>query len=115
MTADASNARTLSLEGKPPLQHLVLVPGLLCDHAAWEYQARELQGLATITIADHGSLDSLSAMAEAILQRAPRSFALAGHSMGGRVAFQILRRAPERITRIALLDTAYTPRSSGVQ
>jgi pimeloyl-ACP methyl ester carboxylesterase len=95
--------------------HLILVPGLLCDHSAWEHQARDLQDLSDITIVDHGSLDSLHAMAEAILENAPRYFALAGHSMGGRVAFQVFRRAPERITGIALLDTASTSRQAGIQ
>ena len=95
--------------------HLILVPGLLCDHAVWEHQVRELHDTANITIADHGSLNSFEAMAQAILDRAPERFALAGHSMGGRVAFQIYRRAPERITGIALMDTACTPRAAGAQ
>jgi pimeloyl-ACP methyl ester carboxylesterase len=95
--------------------HLILVPGLLCDDSVWEHQTRNLQDIAHITIADHGSLDSLPAMADAILERAPRYFALAGHSMGGRVAFQVFRRAPERIIGIALLDTASTARPAGAQ
>jgi pimeloyl-ACP methyl ester carboxylesterase len=93
--------------------HLILVPGLMCDEAVWEHQARELRDIADITIADHGYLDSLTAMADAILQRAPQRFALAGHSMGGRVAFQVFRRAPERVTAVALMDTACTPRAAG--
>jgi pimeloyl-ACP methyl ester carboxylesterase len=94
--------------------YLILVPGLLCDEAVWEHQAGNLQGLAHIAIAGHGSMDSLHVMADSILQRAPQRFALAGHSMGGRVAFQILRRAPERVTAVALLDTACTPRPAGI-
>jgi pimeloyl-ACP methyl ester carboxylesterase len=97
------------------MSHLILVPGLVCDDAVWEHQARELQTLATITIADHGTMDSFPAMADAILQRAPERFAIAGHSMGGRVVFQLFRRAPERITGIALLDTAYGPRPDGIE
>src|SRR5262249_40637884 len=93
--------------------HLILVPGLLCDDALWADQRRDLQDLAEITIADHGVLNSFEAMAEAILQKAPPRFALAGHSMGGRVAFQVFRRAPERITHLALLDTACTPKKPG--
>ncbi len=93
--------------------HLILIPGLMCDEAVWEHQDRALRDIADITIADHGSLDSLTAMADAILKRAPERFALAGHSMGGRVAFQVFRRAPERVTAIALMDTACTPRAAG--
>ena len=95
--------------------HLVLIPGLICDDAVWEYQARELQALAEITIADHGSMDSFTAMADVILDHAPERFAIAGHSMGGRVAFEIFRRAPERISGVALLDTASTPKRTGVE
>jgi pimeloyl-ACP methyl ester carboxylesterase len=93
--------------------HLILIPGIMCDEAVWERQARSLRDVADITIPDHGSLDSLTAMADAILERAPQRFALAGHSMGGRVAFEIFRRAPERVTAIALMDTACTPRATG--
>src|SRR5690242_21898784 len=57
--------------------------------------------------------DSLGAMAEAVLKTAPVSFALGGHSMGGRVALEILRRAPERVERLALLDTGYQPVATG--
>lgn len=92
---------------------LVLVPGLLCDSTVWEQQARALGAFTTIQITDHGKLDSLAKMAEAILERAPARFALAGHSMGGRVAFEVLRRAPERVIAVALMDTAYAPLSPG--
>jgi len=94
---------------------LILIPGLICDDAVWEHQARDLQAVANITIADHGSLDSLDAMADAILERAPDRFALAGHSMGGRVAFQVYRKAPERVIGMALMDTASTPRAAGMK
>jgi pimeloyl-ACP methyl ester carboxylesterase len=55
--------------------------------------------------------DSIPAMAEAVLRWAPQRFALAGHSMGGRVAFQVCRMAPERVTKIALLNTGSDARS----
>jgi pimeloyl-ACP methyl ester carboxylesterase len=96
----------------PP--HLILVPGLLCDNAVWHHQSRELASLSDITIADHGSLDSFSAMATAILDIAPPRFAIAGHSMGGRVLFEVFRQAPKRVAGIALMDTACTPRKDGV-
>ena len=92
---------------------LVLVPGLLCDSTVWEQQASALRAFTTIQIADHGTLDSLGKMAEAILESAPARFALAGHSLGGRVAFEVLRRAPERVIAVALMDTAYAPLNPG--
>src|SRR5262245_15520472 len=95
------------------IPHLILVPGLLCDKAVWEHQASELGNITTVTIPDHGSADSFTAMADTILEAGPERFALAGHSMGGRVAFQIFRRAPERVAGIALMDTACTPRHAG--
>ncbi len=64
-------------------------------------------------VADYGQLDSLPAMAEQVLANAPASLLLAGHSMGGRVAFEILRRAPQRVTRLVLLDTGYQPLAAG--
>ena len=94
--------------------NLVLVPGLLCDAAVWKPQMKALKKLARIQVADHGKLDSLGAMAEAILANAPPKFAVAGHSMGGRVALEVVRRAASRVTGLALLDTGYTPMPAGV-
>jgi len=88
---------------------VVLVPGLLCDAAVWQPQAEALADLAKVEVADHGALDSLAGMAEAILARAPARFALAGHSMGGRVAFEVMRRASERVEALAILDSAVHP------
>src|SRR5215831_14602317 len=97
---------------RPP-RHLILVPGLMCDATVWAHQARHLETIATIAVSDHGSLDSLGKMAEAILGSAPARFAIAGHSMGGRVALEVFRRAPDRIEGMALMDTAYGPRPAG--
>jgi pimeloyl-ACP methyl ester carboxylesterase len=85
----------------------------MCDARVWEHQAESLGALATVEIPNHGRIDSLGRMAEALLDRAPARFALAGHSMGGRVAFEVIRRAPERVTKLALLDTAYKARTGG--
>src|SRR5262245_62737592 len=93
--------------------HLILVPGIMCDAACWDHQARNLRDLVDITIPDYGSLDSLPAMGQAILKLAPERFALAGHSMGGRVAFEVFRQAPQRVNGLALLDTACVPRRAG--
>jgi len=93
--------------------NLVLVPGLLCDKDVYKPQLKALKGLAHIQVADHGELDSLPAMAEAILAKAPPTFAVVGHSMGGRVALEVVRRAASRVTGLALLDTGYTPLAAG--
>ncbi|MBZ5500930.1 MAG: alpha/beta hydrolase [Acidobacteriia bacterium] len=89
----------------PP--HLLLLPGLACDAEVWKHQARSLAQSTTVTIADYGSSDSLPGMAQVVLDGAPERFALGGHSMGGRVAFEILRRAPERVVGVGLLDTGH--------
>ena len=91
-----------------PAHPLVLVPGLLCDEAVWAAPARGAEpGWPTSRSPATGSSTASGAMAEAILARAPPRFALAGHSMGGRVALEVYARAPERVTRLALLDTGY--------
>ena len=86
---------------------LVLVPGLLCDSALWRHQVAHLADVAEIMVADVTGHDSMAAMADAVLSQAPPGkFALAGLSMGGYVSLEIMRRAPERVTRLALLDTS---------
>ena len=72
-----------------------------------------LADIAGCWVADYESLDTIPAMAEAVLRAGPDRFSVAGHSMGGRVALEIYRRAPERIQRIALLNTGYLPLAEG--
>ena len=95
------------------VESLVLVPGLMCDHTVWRHQVAALGDGRTIQVAEHALSDSLGAMAERILASAPPSFALAGHSMGGRVALEVMARAPQRVTRLALLDSGYEARAPG--
>ncbi|MBL8306896.1 MAG: alpha/beta fold hydrolase [Rubrivivax sp.] len=91
---------------------LLFLPGLLCDAAVWAPQMAALGRNAMV--AAYGSADTLGEMAEIALAAAPPGrFALAGHSMGGRVAFEVLRRAPERVERLALLDTGIAPLAAG--
>jgi pimeloyl-ACP methyl ester carboxylesterase len=85
---------------------LVLLPGLLCDAALWQPQAAALAEVAEPWVADLTLDDSMAGMAQRVLAEAPPRFALAGLSMGGYVAQEIMRRAPERVTRLALLDTS---------
>lgn len=86
-------------------QPLVLIPGLLTDHALWARQTARLTDVADIMVADVSQDDTLGGMADRLLAAAPDRFALAGLSMGGYVAQEVMRRAPDRVTRLALLDT----------
>ncbi len=88
---------------------LLLLPGLLCDEALWAHQSRYLADIADITIGDLTLADSIPSMAAAILAVAPDRFALAGFSTGGYVGLEVMRRSPERVTRLALLDTSARP------
>ena len=88
---------------------LCLLPGLLCDAALWRQQIEALKGLADCQVADLSRDDSLAGMAARALADLPPRFAQAGFSMGGFLAFEILRQAPERVARLALLDTRASP------
>jgi len=90
---------------------LLLLPGLLCDAGLWAPQAEALADVAEVQVADLTQDDRVEAMAARVLAQAPARFALAGLSMGGYVAFEILRQAPERVSRLALLDTTAAPDS----
>ena len=92
---------------------LVLLPGFLCDRTVWEEQIGALSDVAECTCAEYGALDSIPAMAESVLRSAPKEFSVAGHSMGGRVAFEVFRQAPERVKRIALFNTGSAARPAG--
>lgn len=90
-------------------QRLLLLPGLLCDAALWQFQTEALLDVAEVTVADLTRSNSIVAMAQDALAAAPERFALAGLSMGGYVALEIMRQAPERVTHLALLDTSARP------
>ncbi len=85
---------------------IVLIPGLLATARLYAPQIPHLWRAGPVTIADHTRDDSMSAIAARILATAPARFALAGLSMGGYIAFEMLRQAPQRIARVALLDTS---------
>ena len=84
---------------------LVLVPGLLCSDDLFSSQVAHFHGRRPIQIGRVLHQDRLEAIAAHILRTAPSRFALAGLSLGGYVAFEIMRQAPERVDRLALLDT----------
>jgi pimeloyl-ACP methyl ester carboxylesterase len=92
---------------------LLLVPGLMCDQTVWEPVVPALEARVRCTVVALADVDDLAQMARALLTNAPARFALAGHSMGARVALEVLRQAPQRVSRIALLDTGYLARASG--
>jgi pimeloyl-ACP methyl ester carboxylesterase len=85
---------------------LMLVPGLNCTAALYGPQLGPVGQGRALVIPDHRSHDTLADMAAAALAAAPARFALCGLSMGGYLAFEMLRQAPDRITRLALLDTS---------
>ena len=94
---------------------LALLPGLLCDAALWSAQVDALSDLADCRVADFTSQDSIVAMADSVLGAMPPRFALAGLSMGGYVALEIMVKAPERVSRLALIDTRARADTSAVR
>jgi pimeloyl-ACP methyl ester carboxylesterase len=88
---------------------IVLVPGLLGTPRLYAEQIPELWRVGPVTVALHTRDDSMSAIAQRILSAAPPRFALAGLSMGGYIAFEILRQASARVLKLALLDTSARP------
>lgn len=87
-------------------QTLILLPGLLCDGTLWTHQTTYLADITEPQVIDLTREDSIAGMATRVLNAAPDSFALAALSMGGYVALEIMREAPERVSRLALLDTS---------
>jgi pimeloyl-ACP methyl ester carboxylesterase len=88
---------------------VVLVPGLNCSARLYAEQIPALWRFGPVVVADHTRDDSMAAIAARILAAAPPRFALAGLSMGGYIALTMLREAPDRVDRLALLDTSARP------
>jgi pimeloyl-ACP methyl ester carboxylesterase len=87
----------------------VLVPGLLCSPRLYAEQIPALWRFGPVVVADHTRDDSMSGIARRLLADAPPRFALIGLSMGGYVAFEVQRQAPDRVAMLALLDTSARP------
>jgi len=87
----------------------LLVPGLLCSPRLYAEQVPALWRFGPVIVASHHHDDSLAASARRVLDAAPPRFALAGLSMGGYLAFEIMRQAGQRVTRLALLNTSARP------
>jgi pimeloyl-ACP methyl ester carboxylesterase len=90
---------------------LVLVPGLLCDSLVWKHQLAAFADTHELLVPELSDYTSLEAMAAAVLAVAPVRFALAGHSLGGRIALEVVRQEPARVTHLALMDTGVGPPS----
>lgn len=98
----------MDTNNRSPTAHvpLLLLPGLMCDSRAFSAQLARFENAAC---AAYGNADTIGAMADRALAAAPIRFALLGHSMGGRVALEIIRRAPDRVTALALVSTGIHP------
>ncbi len=88
---------------------------MLCDAAFWEPQAEALADICRISIAEYGMLNTVNAMARSVIVSAPARFAVCGHSMGGRVAQEIYRMAPDRVIGMGLFGTDYRGPSSDAE
>lgn len=85
---------------------LVLLPGLLCTDRLWGHQIESLKNTCEIFVPDLTGFDSMAGLAQYVLDQVPERFSLAGLSMGGYVAQEIMRQAPGRVDRLALIDTS---------
>jgi len=90
----------------------LLVPGLNCDARVYSHAATALWPLGPVTVANHLAGEGVAAIARNILGEAPPRFALAGFSMGGYISLEIMRQAPGRVLKLALLDTNARPDSA---
>ena len=88
---------------------IICIPGLICSPRLYAEQVPSLWSVGPVTVAQHGYHDNVEEIARSILSTAPERFALMGLSMGGYVSFEIMRQAPERVVKLALLDTSARP------
>lgn len=84
---------------------LILLPGMPLDAALWEHQTRHLGEVAEARVVETSDYDTLSGIARAVIEAAPERFLLAGLSLGGYVAMEVMRQAPERVAKLALIGT----------
>jgi pimeloyl-ACP methyl ester carboxylesterase len=94
---------------------LVLIPGHMCDGRMWGPQVAAFSATRSVVLAECAGADRMESLAARILDAAPARFALAGLSMGGIVAMEVLRQAPGRVERLALLDTNPLPEAEEVK
>ena len=94
---------------------LILLPGMMCDAGLYAPQLPALAARGAVQVAPCDTASTIAEIARAVLARAPARFALAGLSMGGIVAMELLAQAPERVARLALIDTNPLAESAKVQ
>ena len=88
---------------------LLLLPGLINDARVWQGVADRLADVASMWVADLTAHETMAALADDVLAKAPARFALAGLSMGGYCALEIVARAPQRVVALGLVDTSARP------
>ncbi|MBI3503749.1 MAG: alpha/beta fold hydrolase [Proteobacteria bacterium] len=93
----------------PERPRILLLPGLLCDAGLFAAQVAALEPHADVAVADFSHAQSIGEMADRALATVAGKFHLVGYSMGGRVALEIVRRAPGRVERMCLMDTGFAP------
>ncbi len=94
---------------------LVLLPGMMCDARLFDHQVAAFSSERAVQVGCLTSADNIQQLAQNVLASAPHEFALAGLSMGGIVAMEVIRQAPERVKRLALLDTNPLPEPDDVR
>lgn len=93
---------------------LLCVPGLMCNATVWAPVLACLPASLSVAVSEQGDASSLTGLAQQLLAHAPEHMLLAGHSMGARIVLEAVRLAPQRIHGVALLDTGYLPRPTGM-
>jgi pimeloyl-ACP methyl ester carboxylesterase len=111
----AAASRLGGNEISPGAEPLVVLPGMLGDADVWADAAALLAEDRSVQVGRIDLDDSVAGAAASVLATAPPRFALAGHSLGGIVAFEIVRQAPSRVSRLALLNTSARPGSEEQQ
>lgn len=101
----------MSSEGSRPVVYLL--PGLLCDETVWRHQMAALAPQYELRVPDFRGMDDFREMARLVLQDAPERFSVVGHSMGGRVAMELMAMVPERIDRFVVMDLGVHPVQPG--
>ena len=92
--------------------NLVFLPGILADEALFSHQIENLVDIAHCTVADLTGADNVEALATEVLEQAPATFAMVGFALGGMLALEIMRRAPDRVLALALISTSAYPSTS---
>lgn len=89
----------------PSVEPVVLLPGMMCDARLFEPQILDLSRDRVVSVALPANDIRIERIARLVLDQLPARFALAGHGLGGMVAMEMVRRAPDRVTRLCLMDT----------